>query len=294
MRTSKYPAFRKQHGFTLIELLVVIAIIAILVSLLLPAVQQAREAARRSNCKNNLMQMGIALTNYQHLWETFPIGAANETGPIVNDRTGYKVGWMVRFLPQMDDQNAFDKFNFEFGAFAPENAAVAAYQASWMQCPSSWLPDITTADGVEVAITNYAAVHSSKDEPIDANNDGSFILNAAFGPQDISDGLSHTLFIGEKTYGGLELGWVSGTIATLRTTGLPLNPEEIVGQGRVRPEEWQPADDTSPAGFSSEHRGGAQFVLGDSSVRFISENIDYEVYQRLGNRNDGELIGDRF
>jgi len=293
MNSDAFFPLKKRSAFTLVELLVVIAIIAILVALLLPAVQQAREAARRSSCKNNLMQIGIALTNYQHLWETFPIGVANETGPIVNDRTGYKVGWMVRILPQMDEQNAFDRFNFKYGAFAPENAEVAAYISSWRYCPSSYLSDQTDVDGVLVANTSYAAVHSSKDEPIDANNDGSFILNEAFGPQGISDGLSHTLFVGEKIFGGLKLGWTSGTIATLRTTGLPLNPEDQVNRAGYRvDEDWTPGTDTAPAGFASFHAGGAQFVLGDSSVRFITENINMEVYTRLGSRNDGELISD--
>ena len=132
-----FMRLKRPRGFTLIELLVVIAIIAILVALLLPAVQQAREAARRSSCKNNLMQMGIAINNYEHLWETFPIGTANQTGPIINERKGYHVVWMVRILPHMDETNAYDKFDFSKGAYDPANAEVAAYFPRWIHCPSS-------------------------------------------------------------------------------------------------------------------------------------------------------------
>src|SRR5215469_2590915 len=89
----------RPRGFTLIELLVVIAIIAVLIALLLPAVQSAREAARRAQCTNNLMQLAIALQNYEGSYEAFPPGVVNETGPILDQPKGYHVGWLVRLLP---------------------------------------------------------------------------------------------------------------------------------------------------------------------------------------------------
>lgn len=279
---------RGREGFTLIELLVVIAIIAILVALLLPAVQQAREAARRSSCKNNLMQMGIALVNYEQLWETFPIGTVNESGPIRNERVGYAVGWMVRFLPQMDEMTAFNKFNFDYGAYVPENSQVAHYHAGWMSCPSSHVGYYGGSREDEPAYTSYAAVHSGQQVPIDAGNNGTYILNQALTARDIPDGLSYTLFLGEKIYGGMTLGWVSGSQATLRNTGVRINELRQKDPG-IR-EEWEPADPLESLGFESYHMGGSQFLLGDSSVRFISENIDSELYQWLGQRNDGELM----
>ncbi len=312
MKTYKelFPS-RVRFGFTLIELLVVIAIIAILVALLLPAVQQAREAARRSSCKNNLMQMGIAISNYEHLWETLPLGTSNPTGPIENTRTGSDVGWMVRILPQMDDNNAFDKCDFKAGAYDPANAQIAEYSPQWNRCPSSALTDYVYVDIVSGAIedrndiapdrdtvkivtTNYAGVHSGSNVAIDQDNNGVFILNRSIAPRDIRDGMSHTLMVGEKVYGGLKLGWISGTRATLRNTGIRINQNLNDIRNPVTTlaqlENWDPTDPLETGGFESEHKGGAQFVLCDSSVRFLSENIDTEVYRNLGNREDGELL----
>ena len=292
----------RRCAFTLIELLVVIAIIAILVSLLLPAVQQAREAARRSSCKNNLMQLGIAIINYEHQWETFPLGSANATGPIINERKGYHVGWMVRILPHMDDDNAFDKFDFTKGAYDPANREVAAYKPHWRYCPSSPLPgyfDVTdekTGELFEVVGTSYAGVHHSKQAPIDTDNDGIFVLNRAISAHDVTDGLSHTLMAGEKISGGHELGWVSGTRATLCNTATAPNEMkyEVEKETGTRAGdavfEWEPEDPKATLGFAGFHVGGAHFVLGDGSVRFISENVDVETFSQLGNRHDGELL----
>jgi len=289
------PNPRSVSAFTLIELLVVIAIIAILVALLLPAVQQAREAARRSSCKNNLMQLGIAITNYEHLWETFPMGTANPTGPILNERKGYHVGWMVRVLPQMDESVAYDKFDFTKGAYDAANAEIAAYYCSWMQCPSSGIDspeefvDPDSGESMKVGYTSYAGVHASSEIPINTDNDGIFILNRALSANDVTDGLSHTLMLGEKLYGGHQLGWVSGSRATLRHTGIEIN---ALDRSTLGSREWEPEAPETTGGFESFHAGGAQFLLGDGSVRFVSENIDPKVFAHLGNRKDGELVND--
>ena len=290
----------RRCAFTLIELLVVIAIIAILVALLLPAVQQAREAARRSSCKNNLMQLGIAIINYEHQWETFPLGTANATGPIINERKGYHVGWMVRILPHMDDGNAYDKFDFTKGVYDPANKEVAAYLPAWRYCPSAPLDsyfDVTdeeSGESFKVACTSYAGVHHSKQAPIDTDNNGIFVLNRAISANDVTDGLSHTLMAGEKTYGGHELGWVSGSRATLCNTGININelPDGTSARADSRIFEWEPEDLKATGGFAGFHAGGAQFVLGDGSVRFISENIDPKLFSNLGNRHDGELVAE--
>ncbi len=291
---------QRRHAFTLIELLVVIAIIAILVALLLPAVQQAREAARRSSCKNNMMQLGIAIINYEHQWETFPLGTANATGPIINERKGYHVGWMVRILPHMDDGNAYDRFDFTKGVYDSANKEVAEYYPSWVNCPSSPNPvyynvtDEDTNESTKVAFNSYAGVHHSKEAPIDTDNNGIFVLNRAISANDVTDGLSHTLMAGEKTYGGHELGWVSGSRATLCNTGSIINelPDGTSARAGTRVFEWEPEEPKATGGFASFHSGGAQFVLGDGSVRFISENIDPKLFSNLGNRHDGELVAD--
>src|SRR5512136_477151 len=99
--------YKKNRAFTLVELLVVIAIIGILIALLLPAVQAAREAARRSSCLNNLTQLGLAVQNYEMARRTYPPGTINETGPIVNQPTGYHMSWLVQILPYMEEGNVF-------------------------------------------------------------------------------------------------------------------------------------------------------------------------------------------
>ncbi len=307
------------RGFTLIELLVVIAIIAVLVALLLPAVQQAREAARRTSCKNNLMQIGLAIHNYEHQWETLPIGVVNLTTPIENQPGGYDLSWVARILPQLDQENAFGKIDFQKGAYAPENAPVAAHYIPILRCPSSIDPDLAPLgleSEISMALTSYAAVFDSRLVPLTEDGNGSFVANRALTIRDIRDGMSNTLFVGEKYDHGDQFGWLSGTRGTMRGTAIPIN--YIHGQTQVNErniplnqltidalieqsdgQEFQPGEmkinfpySQLMGGFESFHRGGSQFVMGDGSVRFISENVDLQLYEHLGNRADGELIGE--
>ena len=115
-----------RRAFTLVELLVVIAIISILVALLLPAVNAAREAARRTQCMNNIAQLGLALHNYEMANQSLPPGVMNATGPIRNIPEGTQVSWMVHILPFVEEHAAYVKFDFHAGAYARENAAVRA------------------------------------------------------------------------------------------------------------------------------------------------------------------------
>jgi type II secretory pathway pseudopilin PulG len=122
----------------LIELLVVIAIIAVLIALLLPAVQQAREAARRTQCKNNLMQIGLGLQNYVMAHEVLPPGVSNPTGPIrsVEDVDQYHMGWIVQVLPYLDQGNIFNHVDFTKSVYGPENAAPRSKKLSVLTCSS--------------------------------------------------------------------------------------------------------------------------------------------------------------
>jgi prepilin-type N-terminal cleavage/methylation domain-containing protein len=283
---------RRRRGFTLIELLVVIAIIAVLIALLLPAVQQAREAARRSTCNNNLAQIVIALHNYEMAWEVLPPGTVNTAGPIQSEAEGYHMSWIVQLLPYIDEGVAFRKVDFDVGAYDDKNKEVRAHAISILTCPS----EAYGAVAKDIGLTHYAACHNGTENSIDVANNGVFYLNSSVRFEQITDGVSHTIFAGEKIIESRQddaapnLGWMSGTRATLRNTGTTPNQgvEFLLNNHQaLRPKH--PA--TFVGGFSSYHPGGAQFALGDGRVQFISEKIKPEIFQRLGNRADGELVG---
>jgi prepilin-type N-terminal cleavage/methylation domain-containing protein/prepilin-type processing-associated H-X9-DG protein len=293
---------RKRPGFTLIELLVVIAIIAVLISLLLPAVQAAREAARRVQCVNNLMNIGIALQNYESSYELLPPGVINDTGPIQNAPLGYHTSWMVQLLPFLEQKTVASRFDDRVGVYGAANLTARGNVISIFLCPSD-------AGGFRggpgsVAMNNYAACHNDVEAPIDVNNKGVFYLNSHLRSEDISDGTALTLYVGEKRLADSALGWASGTRDTLRNTGTALNrtaalagffpeEEENPAGAELRPIPGQAAAGTNltqVGGYGSNHPGGANFTFGDGSVKFIKNSINAKVYRCLGNRADGEMV----
>jgi len=201
-------------AFTLVELLVVIAIIGILVGLLLPAVQAAREAARRSSCANNLLQFGLAIHNYEMAHRTLPPGTIDAKGPIVHLPIGFHHNWIVQILPMLEQRAAYKMLDHTQSVYAAVNFPVRAHSFPTLQCPS-----VQTG----IAQTNYAGVHDSREVPIDVDNNGTFFLNSRVRVDAIFDGLSNTVFVGEKMTHPTELGWISGTRATLRNFGSPIN-----------------------------------------------------------------------
>jgi len=280
------PSRRRRRAFTLIELLVVISIIAILIALLLPAVQQAREAARRTSCKNNLMQIGLAIQNYDLAFEVLPPGCVNRTGPIEPKPEGYHVGWTVQLLPMLDESPAFDAFDFSVGVYDPKNRPVRELEIPTFFCPTvPFDRSQTTRDGVKVGVSTYVACHNDVNAPIDVKNTGVFFLNSNTRYKEITDGATHTIFIGEKIPAEGDLGWDSGTSATLRNTS-SLNAG-VDSQRQLARD--QPPAGSGPGGFESAHAGGANFGLGDGSVRFVSEHVNTELFEQLGNRSDGKL-----
>jgi prepilin-type N-terminal cleavage/methylation domain-containing protein len=214
MRTSRI-ACSVLRGFTLVELLVVIAIIGILVSLLLPAVQAAREAARRMSCSNNISQLTVAVHNYEQAYRVFPAGVIDKTGPIVNLPIGYHHGWIAAILPQIEQPAAFKLLDRSQSVYAAINIPVRAHVISILRCPSHPL----FCDSV----TNYVGIHHDAESAIDVDNNGMFFLNSFLRARDVEDGLSNTLMLGEKLSDEFDLGWTSGTRASLR------NVSEISG-----------------------------------------------------------------
>jgi prepilin-type N-terminal cleavage/methylation domain-containing protein len=280
-------------GFTLVELLVVIAIIGVLVALLLPAIQAAREAARRSSCLNNIAQLALATHNYEFAVENLPAGTINPDGPIRSEPIGQHVSWLVQILPYVEMRNAYDVFDQQAGAYAPVNAAVRAVPVSLFMCPS--YPGMELNEDKTAAVSTYAACHNDVEAPIDADNHGLLFLNSAIRYTDIRDGSSQTMLLGEiwpevadidpqQRRRNDSLGWVSGTRSTLRNTSrINQRPPR---RGEVQVDVAGPLD---VGGFGSAHPGGAQIATADGSCRHVNEDIDPEVLRQLGNRADGTL-----
>lgn len=279
-------------AFTLVELLVVIAIIGILIALLLPAVQAAREAARRSQCINNLCQISLAVENYNMAHLAYPPGSINPTGPIHNAPEGYHHNWVEQILPYMEQTNTYRHINLVQGVYDPSNEQVRRVVIETLFCPSSkYRPRHE-----EIALITYAACHHHLEEPIDVDNHGVFFLNSGVRYEDITDGSEQTIFVGEKLVEDADtLGWMSGTRATLRNTGTLVNASET-RMNRGLSEEPPPADEQKllVGGFGSQHPAGANFAFGDGSVRFIGEKIELPVLQQLADRSDGQLLMDEY
>ena len=286
---------RFHRAFTLVELLVVIAIIGVLIALLLPAVQAAREAARRCQCTNNLTQLILAVHNYEMASRVYPPGTIDKTGPISSLPQGYHHGWLAHILPHMEEGNTYRHIDFSVGVYDPKNAEVRKVRIAGHMCPS----DIQ-ADASGPPASSYAGCHHDVEQPINADNHGVFFLNSAVRYEDIMDGSSQTIFLGEKFLGaGGDLGWMSGTRATLRNTGTLLNVglrQWLHERGRgpapamIPPAAGGEKEELAVGGFSSYHPGGANVALGDGSVRFLSETIDPQILQQLGHRADGKLL----
>ena len=289
MRAFLIPDRRPQRGFTLVELLVVIAIIGVLVALLLPAVQAAREAARRASCLNNVAQLGLALHNYEFHFEALPPGVSDTAGPIRQEPQGKHISWVVAILPYLEQNTLARLFDHEAGAYGAANAIVRKTEIRTLQCPSD--PAQFTNETHTVARSSYAGCHHDREAPIDKDNYGLLFLNSRVRYAEIYDGSSMTILLGEAINRPEGLGWVSGTRATLRNTSsieaggpyLPQSPSATL------PEEQRPGS-LFVGGFGSNHLGGSNFAFADGSTRFIPHNIDKTTLQRLGNRADGEIM----
>lgn len=271
-----------RRGFTLIELLVVITIIGIFIGMLMPALHSAREAGRRSQCSHNLMRLGLAIGGYESAHAFYPAGVSDSKGPILSQPGGLHHAWSVRALPYLDERLAFSKIDFAVSVYDAKHAALRGLRIPAFVCP-------TDSDFDAAPHSSYAACHNDVETSIDADQHGVFFLNSKLRPDDVTDGLAYTLFIAEKQSEGtgVDLGWMSGTRATLRNTGTPLNetgPRATTGKPAAVTPQYV-------GGFGSDHPGGiAVAVFGDGSVRFLYDLIDPKVFKLLGHRADGQLI----
>lgn len=293
---------QRTRGFTLVELLVVIAIIGVLVGLLLPAVQAAREAARRMQCSNNLKQIGLAMHNYADAHRKFPPGwlffdpRMSGRGDRVNRLPGW--AWSTMILPFIEQGNIFNRLNFDGrGLSAVPNNQVVNQSFALQHCPSSGDPEhiILGPDTLPItpgiASSNYLGVAGSfvssayYNQPAGRKN-GMMIEDQSMGFGDITDGTSNTLIVGEVALSGN--GRNSGTggflwdpkwYGSIQTRGGLTRadaPESVVRAGEFRMNPPAVAsDNVKRNSFKSRHTGGAQFALADGSVHFISQSIDH-------------------
>lgn len=307
-RYNNYTNRGTRGGFTLIELLVVIAIISVLIALLLPAVQQAREAARRVSCRNNLMNLGIALHNYWMAFTVLPPGSVNPRGPIISApvlSTGeaspqadidlsqrYEMSWISQILPFIEQRAAYQLLDFSQSAYASVNAKVRAHRIGLLICPSDPCQSIHTE---QVALTNYCGNHHHEEQQIDSDQSGLLFLNSAIRYDEIEDGASHTLLLGEtRMCWNTALGWLSGTRSSLRNTGsalmkVPPAPTDQNSNVHDAARALETDDWSYVGGYSSYHSGLVHVLRGDGAVSALSQNITREILRQLGHRADGEL-----
>lgn len=272
----------RRRGFTLIELLVVIAIIAVLIALLLPAVQQAREAARRTQCKSNLKQIGLALHNYVDT--NSRIMGAGDNGPSAccnpdPDRWDH-LSWTFPVLPYLEQANLY-----------------TAVYSNWAQMRRSPVPVYYCPSRRSVRLYQGNAKCDYSGSQGTSEN-GMFVryTTASLKFSDASDGLSNTLLVGESMVhvGYLDLG---GGCCGDNESAYDSGWADDVIRSTNSPPGNDTGDMSQPSGiadgrFGSSHTGGFHALLGDGSVRFISTNIDLTTFRRLGQRNDGQALGE--
>jgi len=299
---------RPSAGFTLVELLVVIAIIGVLIALLLPAIQAAREAARRASCVNNLVQIGVALQNYHSAHNVLPPGTINPQGPIPNKPEGYEMSWLVQLLPYVEEMSTFRSIDFSVGAYDAKNAAARTVGIALFRCPSypgrwrfgkSLEGPVVAREGDSEStplpgtytLSNYAGCQNSVETPINDDNDGVLFLNSRIRDKDVTDGTTHTIYVGEKLGDDKDLGWMAGTRATLRNGGTELGWADTWRRNRGK-DKPNPAEtnDLYVGGFGSSHPQVCNCLFGDGRVQGIEKDIDLKVLQQLCARADGQLL----
>jgi prepilin-type N-terminal cleavage/methylation domain-containing protein/prepilin-type processing-associated H-X9-DG protein len=253
--TIEHRHRKRSSGFTLIEVLVVLVIVALACSIYWPFLSMCREANRRHACQSSLVQLVIAINNYEQAFNVYPAGTIEAKGPILSLPRGYHHNWISRILPYIEAGNAYRAIDWKAGVYAPANGAVRAKPIELLLCRS--LPAGNLA-------SSYAAVHNDVETPIDVGNRGVSFLNSRVRRDDILDGLSQTVFIGEKQPDIYDLGWMSGTRATLRNMGSPLC-DNAIEKNRGHHDEIMDYSNTQPTDES--YIDNAEFISQVGVVR---------------------------
>ena len=300
---------QSRRGFTLIELLVVIAIIAVLVAILLPAVQSAREAARRTQCKNNLKQIGLALANYEESFRVYPPGwiMTREDGTLHPHEEGNGFGWAVHLLHHLDQAAQYHQLDPNEPISSANQQFGLLPELEIFRCPSDIshishfdIHEEESGDFImELPIANYVGVFGPEElhdceSPAgteivtswgQCRSSGPLYHNSAVKQADVTDGVSNTIFVGERITKPEE-DWFSTWV------GVVPEGEEAFQRVLGGLDHTPNHPETHFDDFSSNHTGGTQFVHGDGSVRFVSESIEHEIYQALGTIRGHEIVPD--
>jgi prepilin-type N-terminal cleavage/methylation domain-containing protein/prepilin-type processing-associated H-X9-DG protein len=325
---ARHRPVRRRPGFTLIELLVVIAIIAILISLLLPAVQQAREAARMAQSKNNLKQLGLALHNYHDAHAVFPAAYLADTRHPARDATTWDgpngFAWGTMLLPHLDQAPLYHQLQTNRPCWDAANAAYVSVNVPVFLSPSA--PNsggpMSVRDGSGNELARFGRSHyvanAGQDEPWGYQQesyaqiaDGPMYRNSKTRAADVTDGLSNTVFIGEhsvvsdKTWVGVVPGAevcaidpqrfpitqcdLAATLVNVHAGPATAEIDPLTGFAPIHPPN-------SPlchvCQMYSPHTGGAHILLGDGSVRFVSQYIHQPTWAALSSCRKGEVVGD--
>lgn len=317
----------RRTGFSLIELLVVIAIIAILISLLLPAVQQAREAARRTACRSNLKQLSLAIHNYHDSYNQFPLNYA--LWNLKHPMDGFSQSWMVSLLPYIEQGPLYNEVDFNYGVRndprdpggnpgGKGNLAIAMTPVSVFICPSDTHPGVMMnranehRNDIYWAVNNYKGVAGSNwcwgqwpvRTGVHAETKWGVLCNGMergngmffFGNMnpcrtrisEILDGASNTFALGEAVPAWSNHTWWFHANGASATCAIPLNAPPRPGSTLEEDVSFWPNNYS----FMSRHVGGAHFAFADGAVRFISEDIDLFTYRSLATIANGEVTGE--
>ncbi len=268
-------AKRRPAGFSLVELLVVITIIGMLVALLLPAVQAAREAARRATCANNLHQIGLGLQNYHSVHASFPPGCIQPAFMISNGR---QFAWSALLLPYIEQQPLSTAIDFSQPCYAAVNAAPAAMVLPTYMCPSTARSSAWVQGR---AVTDYSGLYGENIPPHPAGwvaENGMMVYDQAFRIRDVTDGTSNTLIVAENSRFPVLAGdqWINGLNI--------MDADYAINYIPPNPQLWE-------HDIRSEHPGGANAALCDGSARFLSETLDVNTLKAILTRAGGEVVG---
>ena len=313
-----------RRAFTLVELLVVIAIIGVLIALLLPAVQQAREAARRMQCQNNLKQIGLALHNYHDTFKRLPPGNQGTVNAAGTAYNGWGWTWQANILPYIEQRALYDAIqgpdgygNESGGTTSGKPLLVQETVINTLWCPSQ--PEVSPGpqkygdkeqpsnyngnmgtrigngndDCICTGVSNVAEMRSNAWGCMNGN--GVFYVDSKTRFADVMDGLSNTIFVSEVVdTGGVAMGHFGGGCDrhAIFAGGADGNPPTEMTEYLIAAEGNDPINGGAEEAAGSWHAGGAQFCMGDGSVRFLSENMDMATYQGLSTRAGGEVLGE--